>query len=248
MDNTPHFLYRITTAVGDEYIGVSINPSHRLKQHRTGQGNKYLKNRDDLEQIILAKGSREYIYSLEAEYIEKFKPNLNISAGGIGGFNNQKGSNNYQSKLTESLVLEIREYAYNNPNLSYQDIGSRYNISREQVGVICRHQQWAHVGGPKISNRYTSTNNIVDKAKVIDLFNNNYSIPEIVLETGSCKATVYKTLRNSGIDFTLLAKERRDKLVRECHRLRKDKLYLKDIAHRLGISEPTVRKYLRVAL
>ena len=78
MDNTPHFLYRITTAVGDEYIGVSINPSHRLKQHRTGQGNKYLKNRDDLEQIILAKGSREYIYSLEAEYIEKFKPNLNI--------------------------------------------------------------------------------------------------------------------------------------------------------------------------
>jgi len=46
------------------------------------------------------------------------------------------------SKLTEKEVLEIR--AIGN-SMFQKDIAKIYNISREQVGVILRRQQWKHI-------------------------------------------------------------------------------------------------------
>lgn len=54
-----------------------------------------------------------------------------------------RGERLKQSKITADDVKQIRNLRIQ--GLSHKEIASRYNISREAVGRICRMENWAHV-------------------------------------------------------------------------------------------------------
>lgn len=63
-----------------------------------------------------------------------------------------KGSAHYKTKLTESLVVEIREAASAGIE-TLQQIGERFGINYSTASDIARGKSWKHAGGPITKNR-----------------------------------------------------------------------------------------------
>lgn len=107
-----HYLYRITNTVNSKiYIGVSINPSQRFKDHcierkLIGKAiKKYGKENFTLETLVA--GERAYIYDLEINAIAALNsmvPNgYNVSVGGIGGQAGTSVSAETRAKLSAAM-------------------------------------------------------------------------------------------------------------------------------------------------
>ena len=85
-------LYRITTPDGRAYFGVSKILARRFSRHAKSKYPIGVAIRevgvDNVQVEVLIRGSRQYIYDLEARAIEKFGTRfpvgLNVSAGGFG--------------------------------------------------------------------------------------------------------------------------------------------------------------------
>lgn len=58
-------------------------------------------------------------------------------------FNNQ-GSKNTFAVLNEEIVLEIREFRKSD-GYTYLELAEMFNVSKENVGLICRRQTWKHI-------------------------------------------------------------------------------------------------------
>lgn len=88
---TTQFVYWIhlpehTDILTEGYVGVSVNPKRRLREHKNSTDNKYLsrvlsKYPDDVIQSIVFEGDSDACY----RYEEHLRPNVNI------GWNNNKG-------------------------------------------------------------------------------------------------------------------------------------------------------------
>lgn len=177
-----HYLYRITRQDAKEYIGVSINPTDRLSDHKYGRGSIHLKGHKTLTMEILACGTKEYIYQLEKAYILKFSPELNISMGGIGGAgkNTARGSKSGQSKLTEEQVEQIRIRHYNNGE-SKNSLAIIYGVTPTAISSICFGQTWKHAKGPIVKPIKEDKSQLIKRAKELRKLGYIYSdIAEIL--------------------------------------------------------------------
>ena len=74
------------------------------------------------------------------------KENINhaCSKGLRSGSGFKKGSENSNSKLTESEVKQIRS-EYENNNTSYNKLSLKYNVSASTIELIIRRLRWKHV-------------------------------------------------------------------------------------------------------
>ncbi|XOV73796.1 MAG: GIY-YIG nuclease family protein [Verrucomicrobiota bacterium] len=80
MDSTqPHWVYVIRNTQGQHYIGVSVDPEHRLVQHNTGES-KWTRNHLPWRLVW----NQEYPTLSEARKVESF---LKRQKGGQGFYN-----------------------------------------------------------------------------------------------------------------------------------------------------------------
>jgi predicted GIY-YIG superfamily endonuclease len=193
MEEKIHYLYIITRPDGCKYVGVSIDPQHRLQQHILGQGSIYLEGYTESTIEIICQGSKNYIYNLERAYIRQNKPELNISEGGYGGDsgNAARGERHGQSKLLEKDILIIRERVYNGE--SCYKLAKEYNVSQAPIYCACTGKTWKHVGGP-ITSFKNNRQDLIRKVK--ELFDEGFSGREIseMLPISQTSAYRYKKL------------------------------------------------------
>lgn len=149
MTDEVHYLYLITRADGERYVGVTKQPNRRYWEHKNGYGSSHLKNWDfTLE--ILAEGSESEIYNLENSAIIGYQCSLNKIVGGKFGHGLQ-GSKNGRAKLSETDVMIIKKLA--STKLPQKDIAERFNVSRQTIGGIATGATWKHVEGPTTVGR-----------------------------------------------------------------------------------------------
>ena len=87
-----YFLYRILFPNGCAYIGVTVRPSIRLREHRRTKsfvGRAVRRHGTSVKLQVLACGGRSYIYAIEQTAIQAFRTRwphgYNLAAGGSGG-------------------------------------------------------------------------------------------------------------------------------------------------------------------
>lgn len=61
-----------------------------------------------------------------------------------GRSNPNRGEDNHNTSLTSDQILEIRK-TYSIGNISYKDIGKKYNMSKEGIAAIVRRTNWSHI-------------------------------------------------------------------------------------------------------
>jgi predicted GIY-YIG superfamily endonuclease len=193
MEEKIHYLYIITRPDGCKYVGVSIDPSHRLEQHILGQGSIYLIGQTYSTIEIICQGNKDYIYNLERAYIKENRPELNISEGGYGGDsgNAAKGERHGHSKLLDRNIVGIRERVYNGE--SYRKVAEEFGVSHMSIYAVCTGKTWKHMGGPIVSFK-NNKQELVKKVK--ELFDEGFSGREIadILPISETSAYRYKHL------------------------------------------------------
>jgi len=93
-----------------------------------------------------------------------------------------KGSKNGRSKLTESIVLEIRNTYTKDTNII--DISNKYEITTATCRAILRGSLWKHVGGPlyniqeynrkypvEVIDRIKEESKIISRKEIIEKYN-----------------------------------------------------------------------------
>lgn len=156
-----HHLYKITNISNNmSYIGVTNDLERRKKEHFSGKGNSLIHSDFDSSTNwvfeVLDSGNEDYIYALEPIAIlehNTINPSgYNIAPGGYGILPNAKGSNNSQAKLTEEVVLNIRnEYATN--STTQKQLANDYGVSTSAISKLLLGNTWKEVGGPISSNK-----------------------------------------------------------------------------------------------
>lgn len=68
----------------------------------------------------------------------------NIHAFKIG-LCSQKGDKNAYSKLSSTDVISIRKMKKDNPEYTYKYISTFFNVGEDQISVIIKRKQWAHI-------------------------------------------------------------------------------------------------------
>ncbi len=236
-----HYLYLITREDGEQYVGVTNNISRRMRDHKNGQGNIYLKNRE-FSYVILDSGDEDHIYSLENDAIKIHSASLNRCAGGKLSDRDQRGVLNHTAKLNEQDVLEIRRL-YSEKDLSQSILADKYKVSREAISGIVTGKRWSHVGG---ATNYKRNEDIKTPPQVIDeiirLRKTNKTYDEIATILDLSKSVVAKYGKVCNIGNTnYTSEETKEKIIK----FRKAGMYYKDIAHKVGVSVPTARKYAK---
>lgn len=230
-----HYLYLITRDDGEKYVGVSIHPDKRLKQHIAGKGSKHLKGYDNLKLSILAEGEKDYIYGLEDAAIIEHEARLNIAIGGFGGNtgNYKYGEDNKSSKVSEDIVKKIRLIALDS-KITYKSISDKYNISKETVRDICRGRTWKSISGHTCKAR-----KIIDKEQIALLYSSGISPDNIACQLDCSRSTVYNYLRKNNllnnIDITSLKQA--------CKADRLLGMTFKNIAAKYNIGLSTAHRY-----
>ena len=193
MEEKIHYLYIITRPDGCKYVGVSIDPNHRLEQHILGQGSIHLVGQTYSTIEIICQGNKDYIYNLERAYIKENRPELNISEGGYGGDSGKaaKGENHGHSKLLDRDIVGIRERVYNGE--SCRKLAEEFGVSHMSIYAVCTGKTWKHIGGPIVSFK-NNKQELIKKVK--ELFDEGFSGREIadMLPISQTSAYRYKYL------------------------------------------------------
>lgn len=238
-----HYLYLVTRNDGEQYIGVSSELSKRMYAHKKGYGNKNLAGRD-FSYSILVEGEESFIYSIEEEYIKKYKCSLNVAKGGNAG-PQLKGESHGNALLSEIEVLAIKALLIES-DLTYTQIADMYKVSKSTISNIANNRTWTNTGRFIEGKRKPNKINDTDKKKVIDLWNEGYPRSEIVKITGVKKTSVHTITK----DITPLNKTRHANalspdaimLIRATYSLSRD---IKATADTLEMSKETIKKYVK---
>lgn len=205
MKNKKAIIYKITCNENDRiYIGATTcGLSKRIGNHKYKPAKKMI---PDIEKYGWKSFSTEIIYEgsevecfgiKEPEYIKELKPYYNTAEGGWG-HNGLSGKDNAAAKLTESEVLEIRQY-YSDNIFTQAELASKYKISQSVISNIIRGETWADIGGPISKNnigRHTTVGDRSGRAK----FSNEEvkEIREIFSEGGYNYTSLGKILECDG--------------------------------------------------
>jgi hypothetical protein len=135
-------LVQINTSKGYLDIGLHNNKMEkkkRLKIHRL-VAIAFIPNPENKLEVNHKKGNKKdnRVISLEwntptENQIHAYKTGLRVSL---------KGKEINTCKLSEKEILEIRSI---NKNMSFVDIGLKYNISPENASMIIRRKTWKHL-------------------------------------------------------------------------------------------------------
>ena len=240
-----HYLYLVTRDDGELYIGVTTNINKRMYSHKYGTGNKHLKGREFTYEI-LETGSKEFIYGIEDVYINKYSASLNVAKGGNSG-PSLSGEDHGYAILTSSEVLQIKDLIINRPDLTYDDIGVTYKVSRSTISNIANNNTWQNVG-PSVNTSRKITKIPEDKRKkIIDLWDSGTSRPKIAEITGISKTSVYENTREiipkkSAPHHNQVSPETIDSIV---DLFNSGVTSCVEIGKQLKLSKGTVIKYLR---
>ena len=99
-----------------EYIGVTNNFNRRMAEHKRKPYNKIKKDLvswEDFTFKVLLIASEDYCYFMEKKYIKKYIPYYNTSKGGKVT-EGHKGTEHWNSQLTEDNIVDIRNMVSNN--------------------------------------------------------------------------------------------------------------------------------------
>lgn len=61
-----------------------------------------------------------------------------------GLIKSRKGAKHHNSKLTDDIVLKIRDL-YSKGGFSYKDLGRKFNIHYSNIGYIIQRKAWVHI-------------------------------------------------------------------------------------------------------
>lgn len=78
------------------------------------------------------------------ENLEWVTPKENIRHSHNMGLQNHRGESNGGAKLTEDKVREIRKL-YSDSGMNFIEISKIFNISKNNIGDICRRNTWKHI-------------------------------------------------------------------------------------------------------
>jgi predicted GIY-YIG superfamily endonuclease/DNA-binding CsgD family transcriptional regulator len=239
-----HYLYLITRDDGSTYIGVTNNIKNRMSQHKTGHGSSELKNRE-FNYEILEKGSKDYIYSLEELKIKELSPSLNKAPGGYGG-SYIKGSEHWNTSLTDQTVLDIKEELLINRNISYKCLSTKYNTTESVIEQIASNKTWKHIG-PIIPPRYVMSKDTELQEKVRKLWcEDGKTNEEIGNILGVHKSTVSRITKNLGPKNRITKNNIPEDIASLIIELRTKKaLSYSQISEEIGVSEHTIGYFCR---
>lgn len=184
-----YYLYLITRADGERYVGVTKHPHRRSWQHRNGYGNTELKGQDFVLEI-LEEGEEEYISSLEDAAIKAYDCKLNKLCGGKFG-HGLVGSKNGRAKLTEADVYMIKCLVAQ--GIPQKEVAKRFNVSRQTVGGIATGANWKHVEGPITYGRICVPQELRSELK--QMKQDGMSVKEIAEAKGLKYSTAYSHVR-----------------------------------------------------
>jgi predicted GIY-YIG superfamily endonuclease len=142
------YLYQITLPNGRGYIGVALNPRKRFKEHCRSSYNigKAIREFDvsEVSFIVLACGTQDYIYDLEARAIKAFATQwpsgLNMAGGGFGGRNPHPSTRAKQSKALRGRKFTPEHCA----NMAAARVGTSRSLeSRQRQAAAKKGQPWS---------------------------------------------------------------------------------------------------------
>lgn len=241
MNEKTHYLYLITREDGEQYVGVTSRIEKRINEHRTGYGNIYLRN-SNFKYEILESGSKDYIYSIEDDYIIKYDAKLNRCKGGIVG-GAMPGEYNPSAVLTANQVIQIKESLIKYGKKDYKFLAEKFNVAISTISRIANNQSWIHTGEVIPENvSLTKREDIV--SKVDKLWNiDRLSNEEISTIIGVDRKTIYDITKNWPKEGhkhkTYLSQDDINKILE----LRRKNMSYVDIAKITGISEHAVSNH-----
>lgn len=243
-----NYLYLITREDGEQYVGVTIDPSRRKLEHFKGRGSKYLEGQKFSMEII-SEGDEEDIYALEKEYIQKYSPSLNIAKGGNKG-PGFIGEEVWTAILTEEDVIRAK-YLLLDINKSYSDISKELNISKDIIASISLGKSWAHILPElKLPDRAKQELSETTIAEILRLRKEGWSYTKIASQVGVSYNTARNWCLRSGVVIenpTEIVNPRKLKsdIVDKILLLQKRGLSQREIAKELGIGKTTVARHCR---
>ena len=106
-----------------------------------------------------------------------------------------KGEKNSQAKLTEELVIKIRE-EYFHTFENTRSLAKRYNVSQPLISKIVRGISWSHVEGPtgKQVSDYVWVSP-QDRMDIKNLRSTVSSVREISVKYNRCESTIRRILK-----------------------------------------------------
>lgn len=235
-----HYLYLITRQDGERYIGVTSNTNARFLAHKNSDRFKGFA----VSCEVLLEGEYGHIYSLEEEYIQKYKCSLNRAKGGAPG--TICGEDHHNSKLNDKVVREILE-KYFNENKTQESIASFFGISQSTVSLIVHNKTWTQVSregfNMKTKEAIKESKNLNDKQTALALRKQGYSLTKIssILGIGTQKTMDYC----ADIDTPKRTKVTED-IKNSILKLREQGHSWVKIGATLGIHESTARKYYKI--
>lgn len=127
-----------------DYLGVTLSvtkyKSVSMLIHRI-VAKAFCPNPNNLPQVDHIDGNK---LNNEASNLEWVDQNENmrraIKAGRI-----IRGSKHRDAKLTERIVMKIKEMAKNDPKLNQSELGRKFGVHSSQISRILSGQNWAHV-------------------------------------------------------------------------------------------------------
>lgn len=136
--STPLHVGRSGYLFGEFYI--SNNKHVRKDVHRL-VAKYFIKNHENKRCVNHLDGNKlnNKFYNLEwVTDSENQQHAINI------GLRKDRGENSKNSKLTKDIILEIREH-YNSGNYTYKQIGEKFKIHRDYIGLIINKKRWNYV-------------------------------------------------------------------------------------------------------
>lgn len=185
-----YYLYLITRADGERYVGVTKHPDRRAWEHKNGYGSTNLKGWE-FQFEVLHEGSEPSMYALEDAAIKAYQCSLNKIIGGKFG-HGLVGSTNGRAKLTEADVLMIKHLVAD--KVPQKEIANRFNVSRQTVGGIATGVNWKHVEGPITTACIRVPENL--RCQLRDMKRAGMSCADISRKTNIKYATVYSHVRD----------------------------------------------------
>lgn len=145
-------IYKITNKEnGKVYIGQATNIEKRLSEHRrkrTQTIDNYINilGVDSFDFEIIEECTPEQLNEREKYYIQKYDSQLRGYNIQDGGLNNSVGEGNGRAKLSEEIVIKMREaYANHESPLDFYNSIRYTGISKSSFQCAWQGRSWGHV-------------------------------------------------------------------------------------------------------